>query len=523
MLLTDWVQRNAEQWPDSPVLMVEGLAYTHADLERTANQLAHALQDRGVRAGDRVALLMGRGWDALCAMVGVMKAGAIYAPIELENPLPRLQKILTNAKPAFVLAAGPSAAKMIAETDVWKPAALAWLDSQTPPPRDNLAFDREGLQAFPVKPPALKAQPSDACQMLFTSGSTGTPKGVLLTHENVRSHIDWTVQHFEVSREDRFGWCTPLSFDTTSADVFTTLAAGACLCPFPHSLGLSAGAIVQFVEKAGITQWHTVPLQLQFLARSDALRPGAFPTLRHLMVGGEALPVTTLRYWMDRLPHVTFTNLYGPTETAMCSTSYTAPRPLPEDMEQMPIGRPCPGEEILLLDTDGNPLNGPGPGEIAIAGSGVSLGYFNNAEKTAAAFVPDPRHPGKRIYRTGDLAEWRDDRLFFRGRLDNQVKSHGYRVELGEVEAALAALPALVEAAVYASGTRQNGAVTLCCAYVARSGEKVTGRSLRRALKEKLPDYMIPEKWTALKALPRKPNGKLDRLALQEIAESSRQ
>jgi acyl-coenzyme A synthetase/AMP-(fatty) acid ligase len=222
---------------------------------------------------------------------------------------------------------------------------------------------------------------------------------------------------------------------------------------------------------------------------------------------GEVLPTPSLVYWMQRLPHARFTNLYGPTETTISSSYYDVPR-CPEDARApIPIGRPIPGEELRVLD-----------GELCIGGAGLSPGYWRDAQKTAAAFVPDPANPRRRLYRTGDLARLGEDGLlYFLGRADTQVKSRGHRIELGEVETALHALPALADGAVVALASDGFEGATICCANVAGPGTDPGPATHRRALGARLPAYMLPSRWLRLDRLPVTANGKTDRVALREL------
>jgi acyl-coenzyme A synthetase/AMP-(fatty) acid ligase len=234
---------------------------------------------------------------------------------------------------------------------------------------------------------------------------------------------------------------------------------------------------------------------------------------------GEVLPTTSLIYWMERLPHATFTNLYGPTETTVASSYYTVPVLPRHQQASIPIGAGCDGEELLVLDSDLHPVPQGEIGEICIRGVGLSPGYWRDAEKTRAAFPPDPSTPdgSARLYRTGDLGRVGDDGLvYFLGRLDSQVKSRGYRIELGEVEAALNAIQGVRECAVSAIETGGFEGAILCCAYSPAPGFDLEPIALRRELGKALPAYMLPLRWKSLPRLPRNSNGKIDRRMLRE-------
>jgi len=249
------------------------------------------------------------------------------------------------------------------------------------------------------------------------------------------------------------------------------------------------------------------------------VRQGDFPALRRVLWCGEVLPTPSLMYWMQRLPHVRFTNLYGPTETTIASSYYTVPCCPSHEDEVIPIGRACDGEELLVLDEALRPVPPGEVGDLYIRGVGLSRGYWRDPEKTRRAFLPysNGNNHGERIYRTGDLATRGSDGLVrFLGRADSQIKARGYRIELGEVEAALHALGTLRECAVVAVPSEGFDGTAICCAYVPLSGTTVTPASLREALTRLLPPYMLPSRWLAFEALPTSGSGKIDRRTLSQ-------
>jgi acyl-coenzyme A synthetase/AMP-(fatty) acid ligase len=287
----------------------------------------------------------------------------------------------------------------------------------------------------------------------------------------------------------------------------------------PGELSLLPHRLADWIRDAGLTQWFSVPSVLSYLAQLDAVRPGDFPALRRVLWCGDVLPTRVLRYWMRRLPHARFTNLYGPTETTIASSHYTVPGCPRDDAEAIPIGTACDGEALLVLDAQLRPVVPGAVGELHIRGVGLSPGYWKDAERTAAAFVyPGGRpDPASRMYRTGDLGRIGDGLVYFVGRADTQVKSRGHRIELGEVETALHALPALADGAVVALASDGFEGATICCAYVAGPGTDPGPATHRRALGARLPAYMLPSRWLRLDRLPMTANGKTDRVALREL------
>jgi len=344
------------------------------------------------------------------------------------------------------------------------------------------------------------------------------PKGVMVTHRSVRHFIDWAVHYFGTAPGDRISGHPPLHFDLSTFDIFGTFAAGATLYLVPPELNLVPHQLAGLIRDARLTQWFSVPSVFNYMAKFDTIGEHDFPDLKRVLWCGEVLPTPVLRYWMERLPHATFTNLYGPTEATIASSYYTVPS-IPEPDEEIPIGLACDGEELLVLDDALEPAAPNTLGSLYIRGVGLSPGYWRDADKTRAAFVryPGSTDPSDRIYRTGDLARVDDEGLVhFAGRADAQIKSRGYRVELGEVEAALHPVPGLRECAVVGVPSGDFDGVAICCAYVPEHATAVTPAMLRAAALKALPPYMVPSRWLALSEFPRTPSGKVDRRALSE-------
>lgn len=521
--LQDLVAYQAARRPDA-VALAGREPCSYGELEASANRLARRLRRLGVRPGDRVCLLAPKSARAITAIVGVLKAGGIYVPLDVASPAPRLARMVAACDDRWLLADGPVAPLIEALAPAWAggPPVVGWLGSDPPPLARAPDFTWDELAAERGDPPAPAERGAAVAHLLFTSGSTGVPKGVMVTHASVLAFLRWAVPYFGLGPEDRCSGHPPLHFDLSTFDLFGTFAAGAALYPVPTELNLAAHRLAQFIRDERLTQWFSVPSVLTFLAKFDAVRPGDFPALRRLLWCGEVLPTPTLRHWMTRLPHVRFTNLYGPTEATIASSYHTPDRVPESDTAEIPIGTACAGEELLVLDEQSRPARPGVMGELYIRGAGLSPGYWRDAEQTDAAFRPNPlpgAPPGDRIYRTGDLARVGADGLvYFLGRADSQIKSRGYRIELGEIEAALHAVPGLRESAVVAIESRGFEGWTICAAFVPQGGsaEGVTPAALREALRGVLPGYMLPARWLELPALPRNANGKVDRPALRE-------
>ncbi|MBI4638174.1 MAG: amino acid adenylation domain-containing protein [Candidatus Rokubacteria bacterium] len=525
-LLQEYVARQAERRPEAVAVVLNGERLSYGRLESAANQLARLLQAAGCRRGDRVCLLTSKSIEAIVGIVGIYKADCIYVPVDPSSPAPRVAKILESCENRWILAGDGVEPLLDAlfEADRFRAAiSVGWLGRERGKgARFHSDFSLADLSAYSTAPPDCANRRHDAAHILFTSGSTGAPKGVVITHSSVAHFVEWARRYFGTTSADRMSAHPPLHFDLSVYDIFGTFAAGAQLHLVPPDLSILPNKLAEFVRTSELTQWFSVPSVLNYMAKFDVVRANDFPTLRRVLWCGEVFPTPALRYWMARLPHATFTNLYGPTETTIASSYYTVPRCPDDDRAAIPIGIACEGEELLLLDEHLGPTALGEPGDLYIGGVGLSPGYWRDPELTRAAFLPDPRggEPMERIYRTGDRAMVGDDGLlYFLGRTDSQIKSRGYRIELGEVETALSAIEGVREGAVVAIQSGGFEGMLICAAYVGEPGREVTPVTLRRELGRTLPAYMLPSRWMVLGSLPRNANGKIDRRRLKEACE----
>jgi amino acid adenylation domain-containing protein len=504
-LLHSYEAASAARDPDATALVLGDERLTYGELVANSRRLAHLLRDSGVGPGDRVALMVPKEPAAIVGIHAVLEAGGAYVPIDLASPAPRVARVLASAQPRAILVA-PQAQKLIdglRDAGALDGFEVVPIDAgRSGQPDDALGIDRE---------------PGDLAHILFTSGSTGDPKGVQITHAMVSAYVDWAIGHFGTAPGERISGHPPLHFDLSTFDIFATLKAGAELHLVPAAANLAPQALADFIRSSELTQWFSVPSTLAFMARSGVVAEGDFPTLERVLFCGEPMPTPVLADWMRRVPQASYTNLYGPTEATIASSYYDVPGVPADETESLPIGLPCAGEELVVLDEERRPVTAGEIGQIYIGGVGLSPGYWRDEEKTAAAFQSIG---GERLYATGDLG-WVDEQGLLRyvGRADSQIKHRGYRIELGEIEAALNALTELKESAVVAVETEGFEATAICCAYVAEDDE-VTPVTLRKALSASLPTYMLPSRWEALDALPKNQNGKIDRRALREGFES---
>lgn len=526
-LLQDWVGEHAQKRAGATALVCGGERLSYGQLDAISSQLARLLRAAGCRRGDRVGLLAPKSLAAIVGILGIYKADAVFVPLDPIGPAARLAKILRSSDCRCVLAAGAVAEMLVqlGETGALDgDVRLGWMGAaeQVAASAVRPAFTRDDLVLYSAEPVSCANGPQDPAHILFTSGSTGEPKGVVIPHANVVHFVEWAKRHFDIGPDERLSAHSPLHFDLSTFDIFGAFAAGAELHLVPPELNLLANRLADFIRDSRLTQWFSVPSALNYMAKFDVVRSNDFPSLRRLLWCGEVFPTPALIYWMKRLPHVRFTNLYGPTETTIASSYYDVPVCPVDERVPVPIGTACEGEELLVLGEDLAPAAVGQVGELYIAGVGLSPGYWRDPERTNASFMPRPNAaaPWERIYRTGDLARLDADGLVrLVGRADSQIKSRGYRIELGEIESALSAIELVQETVVTAIPTDGFGNTLICCAYVLVPGRAASPADLRRQLARVLPAYMLPSRWMHCERLPRNANGKLDRRQVKETFE----
>ncbi|MGA8150819.1 MAG: amino acid adenylation domain-containing protein [Terriglobales bacterium] len=519
-LLQDWISASAQRRPDAVSVVMEGRSLTYAQLEESTNRLARLLKAAGCQKGDRVCFAVPKSPAAIIAIGGILKADCIHVPIDTSSPAARVARILRSSEPRYILGVGSTAnllEDVFSQNAFQDSIGVGWLEESAVAAQNfTPGFTWNDVHRYSGEPIPCQNSSSDPAHILFTSGSTGDPKGVVITHANVIHFVQWAIRHFGMTDSDRVSCHPPLHFDLATFDIFGALATGAELHLVPPELSLLPNKLADFIRSSELTQWFSVPSVLNYMSKFDVVRPDDFPALRRLLWCGEVFPTPALKYWMKRLPRVTFTNLYGPTETTIASSYYTVPGCPADNDQPVPIGTACEGEELLVLDNELRPVAQGEIGDLYIGGVGLSPGYWRDAAKTEAAFVSDSGPD--RIYRTGDLARVGTDGLvYFVGRADTQIKSRGYRIELGEVEVALNGIKELRECAVVAVPTDGFESYLICAAYVTQDNTVITPAQIRTNLTAALPAYMLPARWMEFLQLPKNANGKIDRRKLQEL------
>ncbi|WP_088549662.1 non-ribosomal peptide synthetase [Paenibacillus aquistagni] len=496
----------AEQTPHRIAIHCGDHSLTYEELNKAANQVASRLRFLGIQAGEPVAIWLDRSEKLIIAMLGVLKSGAAYVPIDADYAPGRIQQILDDCAP-----------RMVITTEASLPASISFAGAIMNMTDTDLCRTEQDEEL--VLPPQSMPKSNDAAYILYTSGSTGVPKGVVVEHRNLLAYVDAFLHEFQLNQEDVFLQQASCSFDQFVEEVYPVLLTGGKVVVATKLEVLDMPKLVERIHQHQITFVSCSPLLMNELNKQAGM-----DSVRVFISGGDVLKPE----YMQELSHrAEVYNTYGPTEATVCATYHRYEEPAGEQdrkmskvskvgIDSIPIGKPILGYRVYVLDGYGHPAPIGVAGEICIAGAGVAREYLNRPELNAQAFVDDPYQAGARMYRTGDMGAWRSDgSLLYVGRKDQQVKIRGYRIELGEVESCLLHHEAVAEAIVLPQ-TDEHG-IRMLTAFVKLSAEAAV-RELREALAATLPAYMIPQQFYQVDHVPMTTNGKLDRQQLMLIA-----
>ena len=520
-LLPHLVTDSAARFPERPAVVMDGRALSYAELESRSTRFARSLLAHGVRAGDRVALWLPRSIEGVVTLYGVMKAGAAYVPVDPGAPPARLAYIARDCAVSGLVTVAERAAALEDAFQGGAPMRALWLaEHGAAPPGPRLhglpTVSWEEVESETDGPLPIKALEGDLAYILYTSGSTGEPKGVMLSHRNALAFVEWAGDAFALTHEDRLANHAPFHFDLSTFDLFAGARAAAAVYPLSPRIASFPAAVARQWCNDRLTVWYATPSTLVLMLTRGGLKGLDLGALRVLLFAGEVFPVKYLRELMALAPRARFANLYGPTETNVCTwLELTAP---PADDRPLPIGKACPYDEVLVLDEGLKPLPPGAVGELWVRGATVMHGYWGRPERTALSLQPIEIAPGVSdlAYRTGDLVRiMADGNLEFLGRRDHQVKTRGYRVELGEIETVLLSHSGVDEAVVVAIPDEE---VThrLKAVVVTKAGSALDEAALRQHCASSLPRYMVPESVEFRRELPRTSSGKVDRRALAQ-------
>lgn len=453
---------------------------TYGELRVRSDALAAHLHERFGPDRSPIAVLGHREPEMLIAFLAAVKSGRPYVPLDTVFPPARLDKILTTARAACTLT----------------PAEIAT------------------LSALPATPPLSPVARDDPFYILFTSGSSGEPKGVVITRACLENFVAWITAEQKFGPDETFLNQAPFSFDLSVMDLYGSLANGGTLFSIARELVANPPHLYRALAGSGVTTWVSTPSFAQLCLVERSFAAPMLPEVERFLFCGETLAPETAAALLARFPRAEVWNTYGPTEATVATTSVRVDAALLEKYAPLPVGRPMPGTKISILDAQGAELPENIRGEIVIAGPNVSPGYLARPDLNARAFFSQHGQPA---YRTGDWGCFRDGLLFFEGRIDGQVKINGYRIELGDIEANLRALPLVRDAVVlpvFKNGATQSLAAFVILSVMSEEADFALSSRLKKQLGERLPVYMLPRKFHFLEAFPMTANGKADRLEL---------
>ena len=513
--LPQLVQHAADADPGHVALRYRGESLTYGELARRSAQMANALVADGARPGDRVGILLNKGFDSAVALYGIMSAGCVYVPLDPGAPAARIEFVVRDCgirrlvsgvahRPALdhlhESGAGISTVFGPSIEDGLHQATVSWSQIAT---ADETA-------------PSVSTMEDDLCYILYTSGSTGTPKGIMHTHASALAWARLSASVYGLGPDDVISNYAPLHFDLSTLDYFGGARARSTTVIIPEEYTKFPASLAGLIADERLTVFYTVPLALVQLAAPGLLEAHDLSALRLVLFGGEPMPIKHLRSVMQSLPGAEFVNVYGPTETNGC-THHPIPGVPAEDDPALPIGRPYPNVDVLVVDVDDVPVAVGESGELLVRAPTMMRGYWGRPDLNLEAFYSRNEHGGigEVFHRTGDLVEATErGELRFLGRRDRQIKARGNRVELDEVEAVVLGHPLVHEAAVYARPDRE-GSLQIQAEVILVDPDRSDASDVARHCRDSLPTYAVPVTIHVRRSFPRTSTGKIDRRAMQ--------
>ncbi len=497
--ILEYIENSALNYPDKAAFVDEQGALSYSELMKNAKRIGSALSVLNKR-NCPMAVYLDKSVKSLCSMFGVIYSGNFYIVVDAEMPVERINKIFSTLSPAAIITdekhlENAKQLDMDCEIVLYEHAVKTDADDTV------LSFIRD------------RQIDTDPLYALYTSGSTGMPKGAVLSHRNVIAYTQWFSNAFGINAETVFGNQTPFYFSMSVSDVYSTIKCAATLCIIPKVCFSFPINLIKFMNDNKVNTIYWVPSAISIVANMKLFQYAKPMYLKKVLFAGEVMPTKQLNYWIKNLDKdVLFANLYGPTETTDICTYYIVDREF-EDGEPLPIGRHCDNCDVMIVN-DKNELAAAGEeGELYVRGSFVAYGYYGNDEKTKAAFVQNPlqSYYPETVYKTGDLVKENEKgEIMYITRKDFQIKRMGYRVELGEIEAAASAVENMEESVCVFDDTKDK----IILVY---QGKKITEQDILKCLKDKIPAYMLPDMIKKITLMPHNQNGKIDRKAVKAM------
>jgi amino acid adenylation domain-containing protein len=522
-LLHHLLSESAEKTPEKIAARFKDEEISYGALHLASGRLASLLTRRGVRTGDQVGLLIDKSIDSLIAIFSILKAGASYVPLDPMAPADRQTMIIHDCSLKYLVTSSKKMGPVKKIMEIDNPLRLVFVPdlesaaSKTSVPEEKLVF-KDSLDSSEANPPddqAADVTPPDLAYILYTSGSTGKPKGVMISHGAAMAFVNWSCRTFGLDSSENISSVAPFHFDLSIFDIYASIKAGATICIVPQGLSLFPKSLAEFIEEKRISTWYSVPSLLIQLILNGNLQERDFSRLRRILFAGEVFPTKYLRKLMALIPRAEYYNLFGPTETNVCTYHHVNALPASDD-QSISIGKVCSGHDFYIVDDEGRPVADDRIGELYIIGPNLMEGYWGDPQKTGKVLIRNPfSEKGERCCKTGDMVRMtREGWLEYHGRRDNMIKSRGYRIELGEIEAVLASHELIGEVAVLGIPDEKIGH-KIKAVVVLKENDALTPMDLKLYCSKKLPNYMVPADIAFAERMPKTSTGKIDRHKLR--------
>lgn len=491
----EYLIKTVEKYPNKIVFEDKNSEITYQKFNKVALHISTEICKYTNQINSPIGIFLPKSISALTSFMGTLYSGNIYMPLDIKNPIERLQGIINNIEPIIIITDQNNVSKLKQLSFNGKILIYEDIISNT---KNFTTRYKEIID-------------TDGAYIINTSGSTGTPKGVLISHRSIIDYIEWATKEYNITNSEIIGNQAPFYFDNSVLDIYLTLKNACKLIITPENLFIFPIKLMEYFKEKNVNMLFFVPSILVNIANMDILK-SCKPAFNKILFAGEVMPTKQLNYWIKHYPNALFSNLYGPTEITVDCTYYTIDRKFADD-EPLPIGKKCRNSDVLILDENNKLITEPNcAGELCVRGSSLALGYYNDLEKTENAFTQNPlnNHYPEKIYRTGDMVYYNNKmEIIFQGRKDFQIKHMGYRIELGEIETALGTIKDLENVCVVYDS--KNSKIVLF--YEAKN--EISSKDLILAIGNTLPKYMFPNELRKIDKLPINANGKIDRLKLK--------